>query len=191
MHGQFAFLLSALVFAAACTSVAGDPRPSCEADGSMAINELQAQIEGEDWVASSGGYQLPPAIGLIAAFTVDPTNTLSLRLVQSTVFDLDEDGVIHELEGEATEDLLEAGTFPVDFELGNSTGEGADVTLLLDAETLHTGEGRGGFLRLTSFEDEGAGTPLLRGCFFFNAETQDGSIDTDVEGGSFALIELE
>lgn len=179
-------LLAPLV---ACDPAGGDPRPSCDADAEVATNSLLAVVDGADWEGTSSGYQVS-GVGLLAAFTLDATNSMSLRLVRSTVFDLDDEGVIHELEGDDVEDVLSDGTYPVDFELGSSADEGADVTFIVDNETLHTGEGDGGFLRITSFGDEDTGAPVLRGCMFFHAETQDAAHDAELQSGSFALLSL-
>ena len=178
--------LAALLLSVGCAESSEDPRPTCSADDSLADNALVATVGDTDWVATSTGYQLL-ATGLLASFTVDSANYMSLRLVTETIFELSDDGVISELEGDDVDEVMSDEAFPADFELGDSATEGADATIAVDGDTLHSGEGEGGFLRLTSLE---AG--VLRGCFYFNADGQDGaSTDAvDVDAGSFALTPL-
>jgi hypothetical protein len=179
-------LLAVLMLSVGCGPGSADPRPSCTLDDSLAANSLSATVDGEPWEATSGGYQLG-ATGLLASFSVDAANYMSLRLVTATLFELSADGVISELEGDDVADVLSSDDFPADFELGDSATEGADATLAVDGDTLHTGEGDGGFLRLVSQTDD-----ILRGCFFFNADGQGSTSagDVDLEEGSFALSPL-
>jgi len=179
-------LLAVLVLSQGCGAGSADPRPSCSVDDSLGSNSLVATVDGESWEATSGGYQLG-GTGLLASFTLDSANYMSLRLVTATLFELSDDGVISELEGDDIADVLSSDDFPADFELGDSATEGADATIALDGDTLHTGEGDGGFLRLVSQTDD-----ILRGCFFFNADGQGSSSadDADFEEGSFALTPL-
>jgi hypothetical protein len=178
--------LAALLLSAGCAESSEDPRPTCSVDDSLADNSLVATVGDTDWVATSTGYQLL-ATGLHASFTVDAANYLSLRLVNETIFELSDDGVISELEGDGIDDIISGGALPADFDIGDSATEGADVTIAVDGDTLHSGEGDGGFLRLTSLD-----TGVLRGCFFFNADAQAGGSGeaVDVESGSFALTAL-
>jgi hypothetical protein len=187
---SFSPLLSVLVLlcvsATGCTQATPDPRPSCTPDEALADNSLVATVGGANWEATSTGYQLPPT-GLLASFAVDSTNYMSLRLVTETIFDLSDDGVISELEGADIADIIEGSALPSDFALGDSADEGADATIAVDGDTLHSGNADGGFLRLTSLSDG-----VLRGCFFFEADAQPGGPGDRVlvESGSFALTAL-
>jgi len=175
-----------LALTVGCDAGSADPRPSCTADDSLADNSLVATVDGGPWEATTGGYQLV-GTGLLASFSVDSANYMSLRLVTETIFELSEDGVISELEGDDIADVISDEDLPADFELGDSASEGADATIAVDSDTLHTGEGDGGFLRLTSMDGG-----VLRGCFFFNADAQASTPASavDVEDGSFALTPL-
>jgi len=112
---------------------------------------------------------------------------MSLRLVNETIFELSDDGVVSELEGAEVDDIIEGGTLPADFELGDSADEGADATIAVAGDTLHSGNADGGFLRLTSLDGG-----VLRGCFFFeaNAQSAASSDAVMVESGSFAVTPL-
>lgn len=169
-----------------CTPVSSDLRPSCSADEALDENRLVATVDGADWSATSTGYQLL-ATGLLASFAVDGFNYMSLRLVNETIFELSDDGVVSELEGAEVDDIIEGGTLPADFELGDSADEGADATIAVAGDTLHSGNADGGFLRLTSLDGG-----VLRGCFFFeaNAQSAASSDAVMVESGSFAVTPL-
>ena len=83
-------LLAVLVLSQGCGPGSADPRPSCSVDDSLAANSLVATVDGESWEATSGGYQLG-GTGLLASFTLDSANYMSLRLVTETLFELSDD----------------------------------------------------------------------------------------------------
>lgn len=158
--------------------------PSCSLDDGLAANTLSASVDGSPWEATSSGYQLV-ATGLLASFSVDAQNTMSIRLVDSTEFYLDEDGSVATGTGDDIQFILDQGNLPASFELGDTADEGADSTLGIEGSTMHTGSGDGGYLELVSLEGG-----VLRGCFEFHAGEQSGSDSVTVEGGSFALTAL-
>lgn len=186
IHSMLPLLALLSLFSVGCDQVTSDLRPSCTADESLTENRLVATVDDAGWSASTTGYQLL-ATGLLASFAVDGFNYMSLRLVNETIFELSDEGVISELEGADIDDIIEGGTLPADFELGDSADEGADMTIAVAGDTLHTGNGDGGFLRLTSLSGG-----VLRGCFFFGADAQAGSSGdaVSVESGSFAVTPL-
>ncbi len=170
-----------------CPTEEGIQPPSCTPDEETPVGELHATVDGDDWVGDSTMLQAVPT-GVQLGFTVDATNGMTVRLVQSSVFFVDElTETIDIDDGDDAVDLYDdrAGA---DYSLGDGSRDGADVTFVHDGDTLHTSNvSDEGFLRIVFEEDEDTGAVTMRGCGWFDAEAQDGSAEASVTDVSFAV----
>ncbi|MBJ94808.1 MAG: hypothetical protein CMP23_10105 [Rickettsiales bacterium] len=166
--------------------------PSCEVSEDLGANEMLATVDGSSWAAQSGGYQIAGAVGFISSFTVDANNLISIRLHHTSTFSFNESsGLVDAEDGPEVAEVFEPGGGPYEFQLGAANREGGDVTLTLDAEVFHTSDADdGGYLYIeTVGEGDGPGAAEVRGCFFFDAGTEDGDIASVVDA-SFAVTSM-
>lgn len=177
----------ALLLLAGCPEPVGPQPPSCEADAELPADELHASVDGDAFVGDNTMLQAL-ATGVQMGFTLDATNGMTLRLVESSVYSIDEltEAVVVD-DGDDAVDLFDDRT-DADYQLGDGSRDGADVTLIDDGATLHTSNvSDEGFLRITFEEDEDTGVVTMRGCGWFDAEAQDGSAEASVTDMTFAV----
>lgn len=173
-------LLSLALPLAACEVPEETVDHSCT-PADVAVDTLEATVDGDAWDADFGGGSVTNAGGVNLTFVVDANNTMSLRLKASATF-LDADNFEEGDELVVDNDLaFGADDLPLEVALGEASDEGGDVTLVLDATSFNSAHGDGGYLKLTSLDGG-----VLRGCMRFNAETQAGDASTDFADGSFA-----
>ena len=175
-----------------CAEEEGDGTPSCTISDDLGSNQLVARVDGADWVAESQGYQVAGAVGFLSSFNVDAQNLMTVRLAQTAVFSVDDQGLIEVNDGDDVVEVFGPGAGPFEFFLGTAMGDGGDVTLMVDGDTFHTGDGDGGgFMYIDPIvAGEGNNPDVARGCFYFDAGT-DGSDDVvSVISGSFAVNPL-
>jgi hypothetical protein len=182
--------LSYLLLLTGCGDDEGDGTPSCQISEEVGENELLATVDGSDWVATSSGYQVPGAVGLITSYTVDAHNLMSIRLHHTALFSLDAEGLIDVEDGDDVGDVFEeAGAGPFEFLLGSASRDGGDITLVIDDEVFHTadGDGAGGYLYIEEVAvGQGNNPDVIRGCFEFDAGSDDSGEVMSVLGGSFS-----
>jgi hypothetical protein len=190
---SLALLVAVLLCAGSgCAEEEGDGTPSCTISDDVGTNEMIAVVDGSTWTAESGGYQLAGAVGFISSFSVDAHNLMTFRLAQTAVFSVDEAGLIDVADGDEVADVFEAGAGPFEFFLGSASRDGGDVTLIVDDETFHTDDGDGGgFLYIEPIvAGEGNNPDIVRGCFYFDAGTDDSDDLVNVVSGSFVVNPL-
>ena len=191
-HSSCLVLSFLLFLCLGCAVEEGDGTPSCQISDEVGDNEMRSRVDGSNWTASSSGYQVPGAVGFIAAFTVDAHNLMTVRLHHTSVFSVNEQGLIEGDEGDDVGDVFVAGAGPFEFSLGSANRDGGDVTLTVDDEIFHTDDGDGGgYLYIEEVEEgEGNNPDAARGCFYFDAGTDDSDQLVSVESGSFSVAEL-
>ena len=173
-----------------CPTEEGLQAPTCSMPDEPPVGELHAQVDGADWVADENGFQVV-ASGMILGFNVDAHNTMTVRLRFASLFSVDEE--LQELvidEGADIQDIHDDRAAPADFLVGDGTRDGADVTLMVDDVTMHTGDAdEEGFLRLVEYhEDEDTGEVTLQGCGWFDAlEQNDGGGAASMTDMSFSI----
>jgi|GEM_PF-4504458 len=183
------FVLSSLLLLTGCSEDGGDGTPSCEINEDVGENELLATVDGSSWVATSTGYQIAGAVGLISSYTVDAHNLMSIRLHHTALFSVDADGLINADDGDDVGDVFEAGAGPFEFLLGSASRDGGDITLVVDDDVFHTadGDGAGGYLYIEEVvAGQGNNPDVIRGCFEFDAGSDDSGEVMSVLGGSFS-----
>lgn len=190
MRRRLLLMFPLALLLAACPTDEGPQAPSCTAEDELPSGELHAQVDGDDWVA-----EVPPtpmtmgAGGMMLFYNVDAHNSLTVRLRHSSLFSIDEEtGETLIDEGDGVEDIHDDRATPADFSVGDGTDDGADVTLIVDDVTLHSGHADDtGFLRLLEYaEHEDTGAVTLMGCGWFDAAEQNGDGTASVTGMSFA-----
>ena len=183
-------VVSALILNSGCVAEEGDGTPSCQISDELGANELIAEVDGEQWTANSGGYQIAGAVGFISSFTLDAHNLISIRLHHTAVFSTNETtGLVDTAEGDNVSDVFAPGGGPYEFFLGSASNDGGDVTLTVEDEVFHTddGDGSGGYLYIESVTaGQGNNPDVTRGCFYFDAGTDDSGEVLSVVGGSFS-----
>jgi len=174
-----------------CAAEAEDGTPSCEISDDVGMNEMIGEVDGENWSATSSGYQIAGAVGFISAFTLDAHNLLSIRLHHTAVFTFNEGtGLVDVDDGDDVADVFEAGGGPYEFFLGSASADGGDVTLTVEDEVFHTddGDGSGGYLYIDTVEaGQGNNPDVARGCFYFDAGSDSSDEVLSVVGGSFSV----
>lgn len=175
----------------ACTpEVTGPEAWNCETPDDIDDNSVVALLDGEAWAGTTGGYQLL-STGLQVQGFAAPTG-MTIRLVNSAVqipptIEGDEPDFD---EGDPIEDVIDDAETPVEFQLGDNSRHGADVSLNTGAEPArNTGEGSdsGGYLKLTGIEEQDDGALRLTGCFFYAADTSDRDALVTVTEGAFSI----
>jgi len=178
-----------LLVVSGCTEEEGLQPPGCTPAEETAPDSLVAQVDGDEWLGDLTLFQVGPT-GMMIGFTADATNAMTIRLQRSSVFVVnEEDEQVLVEDGDGIEEIYEQEAVPADFSIGDSGQDGADVTLVLEGETLHSSDADDeGFLRLAEFhEDEDSGARSLLGCGWFDAETQDHSLAGSVQEISFSV----
>jgi len=175
-----------------CVAPAEDGTPSCEVSEEVGSNEMTATVDGSSWSAESGGYQVAGAVGFISSFSVDAHNLMTFRLARTAVFSVDEAGLIDVADGDDVADVFGPDAGPFEFLLGSASRDGGDVTLIVDDETFHTDDGDGGgFMYIEPIvAGEGNNPDIARGCFYFDAGTDDSDELVSVVSGSFNVAQL-
>jgi hypothetical protein len=190
---QFAVVLS-LLFLVGCIAPDEDGTPSCEISEDVGTNEMTGQVDGENWTAISSGYQIAGAVGFISAFTLDAHNLISIRLHHTAVFTVNEGtGLVEVDDGDDVSDVFEAGGGPYEFFLGSASADGGDVTLTVEDEVFHTGDGdgAGGYLYIEAVtEGQGNNSDVARGCFYFDAGSDGSNEVLSVVDGSFSVTAM-
>ena len=147
----------------------------------VAVDTLEATVDGDPWNAEFSGGTVTPAGGVNINFRLDSFNTLSLRLLTASTFtDLENS----ELADDLVEDgalAFEAGDRLLDIALGEGSVDGGDVTLILDSDSYNSDQADGGYARITSLEGK-----VLTGCMFFEAGQQNDDGETTLTDGSFS-----
>lgn len=169
-----------------CTDYSdGDGTPSCTPDPDLAEGEMRATVDGDEWFATEGIYQLQP-VGLLVNVAVDAQNSMNMLLRQLTEFSVDDEGNLDVELGAEVGDVFSEEFLPLDFQLGRASSDGANVTLYVGGVTHASEEADDeGFARITEVGD------VVRGCFRFDAgEAQGGGDEVVVEDGSFAVPSL-
>jgi len=166
-----------------CPAPTGPQVPSCEVDEEAEVDVATAMVDGADWVGDKSLFQ-SSGTGVMMGFTADAQNQMTIRLLTSAVYSVNEESQIVEIDdGEDAPDLYDSQTDST-YEVGDSDREGADVTLVVDGTTKHSSNAdEEGFLSLTF--DVDAGT--LSGCGWFDAEEQGGGELSTVVDLSFVL----
>lgn len=186
-----AVALATLFTLFACAEEQQEPGSwSCDPPSDLDAGTVRATVDGAAWSGTTAGYQVLP-VGLQFQGYADDVG-LTFRLVESALqtpaevegqdpeFDLDD----------PIEDVLEDQETPVEFALGNGNRDGADVTVAVNGEAARsTGEGEGGYLRITQMSEEDTGLRLT-GCFFFEADTADGDDPLSATEGGFVIDPL-
>lgn len=166
-----------------CPAPTGPQVPSCAVSDDVVVDEATAIVDGDEWTGTSSLFQ-STGTGVMMGFTADAQNQMTIRLLTSAVYSVNEELETVQIdEGESAPDLHDAGE-DATFEVGDSDREGADVTLVVDGVTKHSSNApEEGFLSLTY--DPDAGT--VNGCGWFDAEEQAGGDVSSVTDLSFAL----
>ena len=183
-------LLPMLSLLVACPVDEGPQPPDCAVQDELPEGELHALVDGQEWVAEQTMFQVVAA-GMMLGYNVDAHNTMTIRLRFSSHFSIDEEteALIIE-EGDDIQDIHDDRAAPADFSVGDGSRDGADVTLMVDDVTVHSGEAsEEGFLRLVEYaEDEDTGAVTLLGCGWFDAaEQNDGDGEASMTGISFSM----
>jgi len=176
-----------LLLASGCAGNAGDDgTPSCTPATDIGHGEMRATVDGDDWFATGGVYQLQP-VGLLVNVAVDAGNSMNMLLSQVAEFSVDDEGDLDVEVGAEVEDVLSEENLPLDFKLGRTSSDGGSVTLYVDDETHQSNEAsEDGFARITAIGDD-----VITGCFRFSAGPAQGSgDDVLVEDGSFSVPSL-
>jgi hypothetical protein len=189
MRNTLALLPIALLLAG-CPTESGPQAPSCTVQDELPEGELHALVDGEEWVAEQTMFQVVAA-GMMLGYNVDAHNTMTIRLRFASLFSIDEEtGATLIEEGDEIQDIHDDRAAPADFSVGDGTRDGADVTLMIDDVTVHSGEAsEEGFLRLVEYaEDEDTGAVTLLGCGWFDAAEQNGGdVEASMTGISFSM----